>query len=66
MLFENLEGLTGLMYTSLVEYSLIGAAVMYIVWRNIKHKDGKKSHPEHKEIPIHINLKHTFYGIFLC
>jgi hypothetical protein len=23
------------MYTSIVEYSLIGAAVMFIVWRNI-------------------------------
>uniref|UniRef100_A0A914D611 Uncharacterized protein n=1 Tax=Acrobeloides nanus TaxID=290746 RepID=A0A914D611_9BILA len=57
-----LEGLTGLMYTSLVEYSLIGAAVMYIVWRNIKQKHGKKSHPEHKETPIQINLKHTLYG----
>uniref|UniRef100_A0A914D8Q0 Uncharacterized protein n=1 Tax=Acrobeloides nanus TaxID=290746 RepID=A0A914D8Q0_9BILA len=59
-----IEGLTGLMYTSLVEYSLIGAAVMYIVWRNVKQKDEKKLHPEHKETPIHINLKHTFYGIF--
>jgi hypothetical protein len=24
-----------IMYTSIVEYSLIGAAVMFIVWRNI-------------------------------
>ena len=64
ILFENLEGLTALMYTGLVEYSLIGAAVMYIVWRNVKQKDEKKSQPEHKETPIQINLKHTFYGIF--
>uniref|UniRef100_A0A914CW40 Uncharacterized protein n=1 Tax=Acrobeloides nanus TaxID=290746 RepID=A0A914CW40_9BILA len=58
-----LEGLTGLMYTGLVEYSLIGVAVMYIVWRNVTQKDGKKSQPEHKETFIKINLKHTFYGI---
>ena len=64
ILFENLEGVTGLMYTGLVEYSLIGAAVMYIVWRNVKQKDGKKSQQEHKETPIQSYLKHTLYGIF--
>ncbi|VDM46990.1 unnamed protein product [Toxocara canis] len=32
---DNLGSMTELMYTSIVEYSLIGAAVMFIVWHNI-------------------------------
>lgn len=52
------------MYTGLVEYSLIGVAVMYIVWRNIKNEEEKNNHPKHKETRIKVNFKHTLYGNF--
>ncbi|KAI6176116.1 Otopetrin domain containing protein [Aphelenchoides bicaudatus] len=32
-----LGSVSEIMYTSMVEYSLIGAAIMFIVWRNIGH-----------------------------
>ncbi|CAD5220364.1 unnamed protein product [Bursaphelenchus okinawaensis] len=44
-----LGSLSEIMYTSMVEYSLIGAAVMFIVWRNIDHV---------KEPTVYVRRKH--------
>ena len=59
-----LGGVFGFMFTSLVEYSLIGAAVMYIVWRNIKHEDDHAPLREKTEI-LRVNLKNISVGKLL-
>lgn len=49
------------MYTSIVEYSLIGAAVMYIVWYNIKHNELHGHEETHKE-KLKVNFRNTVFG----
>lgn len=50
------------MFTSLVEYSLIGAAVMFIVWRNIKHEDDEHASLRESDEILRINTKNTIIG----
>lgn len=57
--------ITELMYTSLVEYSLIGAAVMFTVWRNIGSVKMPSEYVRRKH-HIRINCSKTTTGTFSC
>uniref|UniRef100_A0A914EGN9 Uncharacterized protein n=1 Tax=Acrobeloides nanus TaxID=290746 RepID=A0A914EGN9_9BILA len=56
--------LLGFMYTSLVEYSLIGATVMFIVWDNMKYLNRRKTCRDHKE-HRRINFNNISIGVLL-
>uniref|UniRef100_A0AC34F309 Uncharacterized protein n=1 Tax=Panagrolaimus sp. ES5 TaxID=591445 RepID=A0AC34F309_9BILA len=56
---------TKVFYTAVVEYSLIAAAVMFIVWHNIERvQDHQLTHRVHKKSTIRINCSKTIFGLF--
>ncbi|CAB3409455.1 unnamed protein product [Caenorhabditis bovis] len=59
-----LGSLSEVMYTSIVEYSLIAAAVMYIVWRNIGKKQHGTTYVKRKH-QIRVDCSKTTTGLFL-
>uniref|UniRef100_A0A914DHY4 Uncharacterized protein n=1 Tax=Acrobeloides nanus TaxID=290746 RepID=A0A914DHY4_9BILA len=56
--------LLGYVYTGLVEYSVIGATVMFIVWNNMKYINHHKICRDYKE-HRKINFNNISYGILL-
>ncbi|KAI1716596.1 otopetrin domain-containing protein [Ditylenchus destructor] len=60
-----LASMSEIMYTSIVEYSLIGAAVMFIVWRNIDHdrQNVPKEYVKRKH-QIRMDCSKTTTGLF--
>nr|CDJ81145.1 Otopetrin domain containing protein [Haemonchus contortus] len=59
-----LGSLSEVMFTAIVEYSLIAAAVMYIVWRNIG-KVGHGSEYVKRKHRIRMDCSNTTTGLFL-
>ncbi|EFO89124.1 CRE-OTPL-1 protein [Caenorhabditis remanei] len=59
-----LGSLSEIMFTSIVEYSLIAAAVMYIVWRNIGRQDHGSTYVKRKH-QIRVDCSKTTTGLFL-
>uniref|UniRef100_A0A1I8AA25 Otopetrin n=1 Tax=Steinernema glaseri TaxID=37863 RepID=A0A1I8AA25_9BILA len=59
-----LGSLAELMYTSIVEYSLIGAAVMFTVWKNIDHVRVPSVYVKRKH-QIRVDCSKTTTGLFL-
>ncbi|EGT36394.1 hypothetical protein CAEBREN_26421 [Caenorhabditis brenneri] len=59
-----LGSLSEIMFTSIVEYSLIAAAVMYIVWRNIGRQDQGSTYVKRKH-QIRVDCSKTTTGLFL-
>ncbi|KAK6747556.1 hypothetical protein RB195_000634 [Necator americanus] len=59
-----LGSLSEVMFTAIVEYSLIAAAVMYIVWRNIG-KAGHGSEYVKRKHRIRVDCSKTTTGLFL-
>uniref|UniRef100_A0A915DGW8 Otopetrin n=1 Tax=Ditylenchus dipsaci TaxID=166011 RepID=A0A915DGW8_9BILA len=59
-----LASMSEIMYTSIVEYSLIGAAVMFIVWKNIDQDREPKEYVKRKH-HIRIDCSKTTTGLFL-
>ncbi|KAK0397964.1 hypothetical protein QR680_002361 [Steinernema hermaphroditum] len=59
-----LGSLSELMYTSIVEYSLIGAAVMFTVWKNIDHVRVPSVYVKRKH-QIRVDCSKTTTGLFL-
>ncbi|CAJ0934245.1 unnamed protein product, partial [Mesorhabditis belari] len=60
-----LGSLSEVMYTAIVEYSLIGAAVMFIVWRNIgRHYNSSGQYVKRKH-QIRVDCSKTTTGLFL-
>uniref|UniRef100_A0A8R1DPH0 Uncharacterized protein n=1 Tax=Caenorhabditis japonica TaxID=281687 RepID=A0A8R1DPH0_CAEJA len=59
-----LGSLSEIMFTSIVEYSLIAAAVMYIVWRNIGLQDNGSIYVKRKH-QIRVDCSKTTTGLFL-
>lgn len=57
-----LGSITEVMYISLVEYSLIGAAVMFIVWRNIGNVKISSEYVKRKH-QIRVNCSKTTTGM---
>lgn len=51
-----------IMYTSIVEYSLIGAGVMLIVWKNIDYDRGVTVYVKRKH-QIRINCSNSTTGL---
>ncbi|CAJ0575687.1 unnamed protein product, partial [Mesorhabditis spiculigera] len=61
-----LGSLSEVMYTAIVEYSLIGAAVMFIVWRNIGHQQQENTNGYVKrKHQIRVDCSKTTTGLFL-
>ncbi|CAI5447812.1 unnamed protein product [Caenorhabditis angaria] len=60
-----LGSLSEVMFTSIVEYSLIAAAVMYIVWRNIGKYDGDNATYVKRKHQIRVDCSKTTTGLFL-
>lgn len=58
----NLESLSEIMYTSIVEFSLISAAVMFIVWRNINHEKTAVAYVKRKH-QIRVDCSNTTTGM---
>ncbi|KHN74088.1 Otopetrin-1 [Toxocara canis] len=58
-----LGSMTELMYTSIVEYSLIGAAVMFIVWHNIDQVRERNTYVKRK-YQIRVDCSKTTSGLF--
>uniref|UniRef100_A0A1I7XEC6 Proton channel OtopLc-like n=1 Tax=Heterorhabditis bacteriophora TaxID=37862 RepID=A0A1I7XEC6_HETBA len=56
--------LSEVMFTAIVEYSLIAAAVMYIVWRNIGRADHGSTYVRRKH-QIRVDCSKTTTGLFL-
>ncbi|VDK57389.1 unnamed protein product [Cylicostephanus goldi] len=59
-----LGSLSEVMFTAIVEYSLIAAAVMYIVWRNIG-RAGHGSEYVKRKHRIRVDCSKTTTGLFL-
>ncbi|CDH93213.1 OToPetrin-Like [Caenorhabditis elegans] len=59
-----LGSMSEIMFTSIVEYSLIAAAVMYIVWRNIGRQDQGSTYVKRKH-QIRVDCSKTTTGLFL-
>ncbi|KAH7730953.1 CRE-OTPL-1 protein [Aphelenchoides avenae] len=59
----SLESLSEIMYTSIVEFSLISAAVMFIVWRNINHEKTAVAYVKRKH-QIRVDCSNTTTGLF--
>ncbi|TMS37559.1 hypothetical protein L596_004464 [Steinernema carpocapsae] len=59
-----LGSLAELMYTSIVEYSLIGAAVMFTVWKNVDHVRVPTVYVKRKH-QIRVDCSKTTTGLFL-
>ncbi|WKY05948.1 hypothetical protein Q1695_006282 [Nippostrongylus brasiliensis] len=59
-----LGSLSEVMFTAIVEYSLIAAAVMYIVWRNIGRVDRGSEYVKRKH-RIRVDCSKTTTGLFL-
>ncbi|XGW27683.1 hypothetical protein V3C99_007910 [Haemonchus contortus] len=62
--FTAIRSLSEVMFTAIVEYSLIAAAVMYIVWRNIG-KVGHGSEYVKRKHRIRMDCSNTTTGLFL-
>ncbi|PAV65571.1 hypothetical protein WR25_12274 [Diploscapter pachys] len=60
-----LGSLSEIMFTSIVEYSLIAAAVMYIVWRNIGRHDKPANGYVKRKHQIRVDCSKTTTGLFL-
>lgn len=52
------------MYTAIVEYSLIGAVVMFIVWRNIDHVRQTPTAYVKRKHQIRVDCSKTTSGLF--
>uniref|UniRef100_A0A7E4W4G8 Otopetrin-2 n=1 Tax=Panagrellus redivivus TaxID=6233 RepID=A0A7E4W4G8_PANRE len=59
-----LGSIVDIMYTSIVEYSLIGAVVMFIVWRNIDHVRQTTTAYVKRKHQIRIDCSKTTSGLF--
>lgn len=53
------------MYTSIVEYSLIGAGVMLIVWRNIDYDRQPSTVYVRRKHQIRVNCSKSSTGLFI-
>lgn len=52
------------MYTAIVEYSLIGAVVMFIVWKNIDHVKRTPTAYVKRKHQIRVDCSKTTSGLF--
>lgn len=59
-----LGSITDIMYTSIVEYSLIGAAIMFIVWKNIDHVRQTPTAYVKRKHQIRVDCSKTTSGLF--
>uniref|UniRef100_A0A914VLA5 Uncharacterized protein n=1 Tax=Plectus sambesii TaxID=2011161 RepID=A0A914VLA5_9BILA len=60
-----LGGLSEVMYTCIVEYSLIGAAVMFVVWRNVGRPRSLVEEENRRKHQIRVDCSKSTSGLFL-